>query len=274
MANFWLKIFNTLAFLAFFSSNAYSIAFPSSGHITYLSAAPFAQSVWGLIHLLFFGFIIFQWLPGFEGKDELIHESYSWNFIVTGVLTSIWLQLWELESQTSLILAWIVTIIIASNVSLIYYRLSFERSVSGSFLETLFVRTPISLYTGWITYIVWLGFATAFTGDVSESGPTLWDRFVVYAFFFLAVPNAIFYTRSKFTFNGYGDPVANLALGWAIFGVAVYQDDFWISTFGYVSAVLVLLANIEPLFWGRSTSRGLPDLERASAEERAPLVQN
>ncbi|KAJ3127946.1 hypothetical protein HK098_005459 [Nowakowskiella sp. JEL0407] len=271
MGHFFHKLLNTVAYFAFFSSNAYAvIAFPDEVKRTYLTAAPFASGIWGLIHLLFFGFVIYQWIPGSEEKDEIIHNAFGWNFIFTGLLTSAWLQF--LVSDY-LIVAWIISLLLASSVSVIYYRLSFEKAVATSFVEFLFTRAPISLFTGWSTYIVWLSFSIAFTSEVSEAGPTLWDRAVVFAFFLLSIPSAVFFTRSRWQHNGYGDPIANLALGWAILAVAVYQGDFWIKAIGYFSAFSVLLASIEPMIWGSSSTTRFVDVESAAESERTPLVR-
>ena len=63
---FLLRLTNTLAYFFFLGSDIYAVAGPDgvsdayARHPTYLTPAPWAFAIWGIIHFLFFGFIVWQ----------------------------------------------------------------------------------------------------------------------------------------------------------------------------------------------------------------------
>lgn len=57
-----------------------------SGKETYITPAPYAFYIWSLIHLLLFGFVIYQWT---EAGKEVIIDNIGIRFAVLGLLTSL-----------------------------------------------------------------------------------------------------------------------------------------------------------------------------------------
>ncbi|KAI8805194.1 hypothetical protein BJ742DRAFT_821351 [Cladochytrium replicatum] len=273
MGHFWQRVANLVAFVLFLSSSLFSVFDPiGAKHQTYLTPAPFAFSIWGLVHLQLFLFVIWQFF-GDDQKFELIGHTWGWHFIIVAAGSAFFVQLIRTEK---VIIAWILSLLVGSAISSVYYRLAVVYPNSSSGGETLFLRSPVSLLVGWWTYLNFYAFTVAFGTDASEygDGPKTFDYVVAWVYFFVSVSAAIALTRGQWKTNGYGDPLANIAQGITILGIAVQQGAFWIEIPAYVAAALVLLACVEPWvagLFGRRTV-AVRDLESATAEERRGLV--
>ncbi|GES82772.1 hypothetical protein RCL_jg11579.t1 [Rhizophagus clarus] len=116
-----IKVFNVLVYIFLLGSNVYSGLDPNNKnnspyggkHITFISPAPFVFGVWGLIHFLLGGFVIYQWFA----NQDLVLDGINWHFVSITVLNVLWLALWESDH---LILAWITILITTIPVTIIY----------------------------------------------------------------------------------------------------------------------------------------------------------
>lgn len=58
---------------------------------TYLLPATYTFGIWGLIHALLFGFIIYQW---FEAAETATVEGVKFYYVTASILTVVWLLIW------------------------------------------------------------------------------------------------------------------------------------------------------------------------------------
>jgi len=92
-----IKISNLLVYVFLLGANVYSGLGPENedspyhdAHPTYISPAPFVFGVWGLIHFLLGGFVIYQF---FGSAEELIVDGINWHFVGITLLNTLWLAL-------------------------------------------------------------------------------------------------------------------------------------------------------------------------------------
>lgn len=131
--NLLLKTANVLAYVLFLGSNGYSALGPHSAKWsaggakeTFVTPDPWFFGIWGLVHFLLLGFIVYQFHP--NGYHPAI-EGVGWRFPLLAVLNSAYSQLssnGSLKHDTSrvwAILAFVVMLLIAGTVSTVFHQL-------------------------------------------------------------------------------------------------------------------------------------------------------
>ncbi|KAI9007066.1 hypothetical protein BC832DRAFT_554160 [Gaertneriomyces semiglobifer] len=251
-----LKVFNTIAYIFFLSSSVYNVVGPDGkydygSHPTYLTPAPFAFAIWGLIHFLFLGFVIWQW---FGDSDDVVTKGYGGYFIIAALLTSVWHDYWE---SGHLVLSLIVLLFASASITVIYHNL---RSLPPkSTAEHIFVHAPISLYHGWLIFIGWLNIFAVFTSVADPAHPDLLHRILVFLVMLQLTGTAVAYT--EFRNKEIGDVPGALTIAWALFGVSAQQQSKFIEVSALVMGIVVCMYAFRPM----AKSRG-------SIGERQPLL--
>ncbi len=116
----------------------YTVAGPGdvyrSSKETYITPAYWTFFIWSLIHLLLFGYIIYQFTDA--GKNIIV-DGIGWRFPVLAVLNAVYVNVWAREHY---VVAFIFAFLVSSTVSQIYYvvkkhhegqNLGDEREFSG-----------------------------------------------------------------------------------------------------------------------------------------------
>ncbi|KAJ3414838.1 hypothetical protein HDV05_005995 [Chytridiales sp. JEL 0842] len=238
---FLLRLSNTLVFLFFLGSNLYASFGPDhedlyGKHPTYLTPAPYAFAVWGAIHTLLGGFIIWQWLPGTE---EIVVNAFGSWFAIAGLLSAIQLDLWDSDR---LVLSLIVLLFASAAVSIIYYNLSTSYPPE-SFVQHIFVHTPISLFHGWLVFIFWLNLLAIISKVKDPSNPGLFDGIVTVFVLFQLAGQGVAYTEYKYAGEGYGggDIGGAAVIAWALFAVSSHQPSALIHWTSLILGVYVVI---------------------------------
>jgi hypothetical protein len=254
-----IKIANLLAYIFLLGANVYSGLGPDKddspyqeSHPTYITPAPFVFGVWGLIHFLLGGFVIYQF---FSSNQELIIDGIHWHFVGITLLNSLWLALWQTDH---LILSWITILITASQVSYIYYTIRFNHS-EASISEIVWVHAPFSLYHAWIFVITVISTFAAFLPDKEEGeSPSVLVKILVVIGLLILKGTAVGYIeKSK------GDIAGALVIAWTLYGIFVEQSDAIIHWTALVLAVLSTLHILKPLY---------KKYVRGESGETAPLL--
>jgi len=263
-----LKIINIIVFFLFLGSNIYTVASPSgvyyTGKETYLTPAPWAFFIWGLIHLLLIGTMVYQFFP--RGKAVII-DGISWRFPLLAVLTSIYVNLW---ASRHYVVAFIFALLVSSAVTHIYYIVKKHHS-SQSTPEELFIHLPFSLYHGWTTVLIVLSLFEAFGVNSLNTSAGAWTKaFVFLALFFLEA------TAASYAFStADGDLPGSIAIAWSMWAIFAHQGGKGGSGFVKWTA---LAFSVLALVWVLKAAVGVARKSwsaggvRLEDEERAPLV--
>lgn len=146
-----LKVANLLSYLLFLGANGYGALGPSSSkwasgaQETFVTPEKWLFSIWGLIHLLLLGFVIYQFHPA--GYHPTV-EGVGWRFPILAILNSIYASLSSMgtshghhaDGRVWAILAFVVMLFIAATVSTIFHQLKTghkakNRECNGAVLE-------------------------------------------------------------------------------------------------------------------------------------------
>lgn len=120
-------------------TGAISDAYPN----LFAPAGP-AFSIWGLIYLLLAGYVIYQFTKSGQNKEGLI-KKINFLFITTSLANIAWIFAWHYDFIA------LSVIIMAGLLMLLIKIADILRTEQFNFLEKLFIRTPFSIYFGWIT---------------------------------------------------------------------------------------------------------------------------
>jgi len=255
-----IKVSNLLVYVFLLGANIYSVLGPDDSSEnspynekpTFISPAPFVFGVWGLIHFLLGGFVIYQ----FFGANDLIVDGINWHFVGITLLNTLWLVLWQTNHQ---ILAWFTILITSAQVSYVYKVLKTHREEGCSLSERIWVHAPFSLYHAWIFVIAVISTFAAFTHDKKpDDEPTVLMRILVIIGLLVLESTAIGYIEGL-----KGDIAGAIVIDWVLYGIAVEQSDPWIHWSAIVLAVITSFHVLKPIF---------KKFISGSSEEQAPLL--
>lgn len=139
-------LINYLSNLGIFSSN--TISDISKKYDTLFTPAGYAFSIWGLIYILLFAFVIFYgpFVNANDKKEIIIRKTGVW-FIISCLANSLWVFAWTNDHLlTSLLL---MLILLLSLIKIISVYLHYH-TVEHRYMHLFFV-TPFSIYLGWIS---------------------------------------------------------------------------------------------------------------------------
>lgn len=171
MKNVLLFLCNVLSFIfALFASyyiNVKGIDGKNIGQIsdkyhTLVTPADYAFSIWGLIYLFLFGFLIYQGYQLWRKKDAQLVQKISVFFIISSLANGAWTYIW-LKEYTFLSVLVMLTLL----GSLVILNKRLNNTISKSIGYKVLVAFPLGIYVGWVilatvtnisAYLVSVGF--------------------------------------------------------------------------------------------------------------------
>ncbi|KAG1144176.1 hypothetical protein G6F38_006543 [Rhizopus arrhizus] len=253
------KVANVVVYLFFLSATVYSVVGPSPNDgetqegQTYITPSYWISYIWTLIHFLLGGFVIYQWT---EPAHEAAIHGVGWHFVVSVVLSSIWLGLLK---SGHYIIGFIFVLLTASSVSCVFYKLTKDYPAT-SWLEKIFIHAPFSLWHGWIVFSAVVNLFQAFTG-LKEDGPSVWIRILVILALLFLTSTAVGYVEYK---KHKGDITGALVIGLGLLAIFTNQHDPWIHWSALTTAIITLIYPIRPYAFKL--------VGRESNAENAPLL--
>jgi len=260
-----LKIVNVFVYLFFLGSNIYTVASPHAvyGNIkqTYFTPSNWAFFAWSIIHFLLLGTIIYQF-TSVHAKAVVI-DGISWRFPLLALLNAAFVTVWAYHEY---IAAFILSLLVASSVSNIYYVVKKNHS-SESVGDEFFVHLPFSMWHGWTTVLVFLTAFEAFGVNAAKHHPGVWTKvFVFLSLLFLESTAAAYAFAST-----EGDLPGAFVISWTLWAIFDHQRS---SAFIHWSA---LAFSILSVFWVLKATYGLYRKNTGGRialadEERGPLL--
>ncbi|PWN23765.1 hypothetical protein BCV69DRAFT_279684 [Microstroma glucosiphilum] len=268
-----LKAANVVVYLIFLSANGYGALGPNAAkwgtgaQETFITPDSWLFGIWGLIHFLLLGFIIYQFHPA--GYQPVI-EGVGWRFPILALLNSVYATLSSMGSHHSktdriwAILAFLVMLMIAGTVSTIFHTLKTGHK-SKNLLDTLVIHLPFSLWHGLsVVLAVVAGFA-AFGKDAHSSKPGIVSDILVFlGLLFLEG------TSAGYALYGEGDIASGAVISLALLAIFQHQTPgnanrfiHWSALVFFLLSLVAVLRSLFAIIKGR----------RATAEgENAPLL--
>ncbi|RMA66180.1 tryptophan-rich sensory protein [Ulvibacter antarcticus] len=115
---------------------------------TLFTPATYAFSIWGLIYLLLFGFVIYQSRSLFTTvKDDTFIETTGWWFVLSCIANSVWVLFWLYGYFAFSILAIFVLLFSLLKIVLLNRMELWDASLPVIF----FLWWPFVVYSGWVT---------------------------------------------------------------------------------------------------------------------------
>lgn len=152
----WLAVMNILLFAGMVTVNALANILPINGLNTgELSAfypnlfvpAGLTFSIWGLIYLLLFVYVVFALVMSLKGtvsgvltiKGQLV-------FALTCLLNAVWIFVWHYK-----LIVWSEIVMLSLLITLIILFVQIQRHCDNDWKKCLFIKIPVQVYLGWIT---------------------------------------------------------------------------------------------------------------------------
>ncbi|ERM80192.1 hypothetical protein P872_14310 [Rhodonellum psychrophilum GCM71 = DSM 17998] len=179
---FALLVLNTITFFGMlflnFAAGTGKIGGNSIGEVsdqynTLISPSGYAFSIWGLIYLMLFGFVAYQWYGFFNNRNlESLEKGSIW-FSVSNIANGSWIVAWaNIELGLSVM---IMAVLLFSLIQLV---LKLKLEIWDAPLRIIFfVWWPICIYIGWVilasvlNVAVWLKSVNALDEVIS---PEFW----------------------------------------------------------------------------------------------------
>jgi hypothetical protein len=150
----FLPILNIVTLVATLFFNYLANALPLNGQTTgqisdrfqiFFKPAGFAFSIWGIIYLGLFGFIMFQALP--SQKTKKLMDKIGLFFVLSCLANMGWLLVWHYERFA---LSLIFILILLLSLVKIYSNLTIGQTKVKT-VEKWLLHVPFSLYLGWVS---------------------------------------------------------------------------------------------------------------------------
>ena len=202
-------------------SDLYSNPFTPAGYVF---------AIWGIIYALLLVFVIFQTLP--KQKDKPFQRQIGAFFILSSILNSVWLFLWQYDYIT---VSCVVMFALLAALTTIYLRLDIGK-VKVPLNEKLGVHLPFSVYLSWITVASIANVAAALV-SIGWNGfgfsAETWT--IVALSIALLVTLIVIIVRRDFAYS--------LVVVWALVGIAAKQGMYPnIVAVSEVAVVIIFLA--------------------------------
>jgi hypothetical protein len=210
-------IVNFLLFAAVVYVNTLAVTLPINGKSTgelsdqypnLFVPAGFTFSIWGVIYLLLFIFVIYQiWVSLNKKVTQKLTAQSQLLFGLTNILNISWILAWHYEKM------WISVFIMITFLStLIVLFINNEKIKTTTFIEKIALETPINVYLGWIS-VATIANITALLVTLGWSGSPLtestWTIIMLSIGAVLAV--IMLFRRSNFAYA--------LVIIWAFYGI-------------------------------------------------------
>jgi len=175
---------------------------------TYLSPAPYTFGIWGLIHTLLLGFVIYQW---FDAADVATVEGIQYYYVIASLLSVGWLLIWSNQSL-ALLDAFILTAIFAA-VFKAYDNITTFYPPKNIF-DRLFIHYPFTIYAAWSLVGTVLNFWVAIPSLLNN---VFFSTFAIVCLGVVGISFVDYYKRHDIVFAA--------TIAWALVGIAVKQQD-------------------------------------------------
>jgi hypothetical protein len=171
MKNILLKITASITYLAMiyvnFLANSLPINNRSTGQISddypnLFAPAGTAFSIWGLIYLLLGVYIIYQFINKNKKTNDLINKLNPF-FIATSLANISWIFAWHYDYIGISVLIMAVFLILLIKIADLLRTHKFQTT------ENLLIKTPFSIYFGWIT-VATIANITVFLVSINWNG--------------------------------------------------------------------------------------------------------
>jgi hypothetical protein len=201
-------------------SDLYSNPFTPAGYVF---------AIWGIIYALLLVFVIFQTLP--KQKDKPFQRQIGAFFILSSILNSVWLFLWQYDYIT---VSCVVMFALLAALTTIYLRLDIGK-VKVPLNEKLGVHLPFSVYLSWIT--------VASIANVAAALVSIgWNGFGFSAETWAIVALSIALLVTLIVIIVRRDIAYSLVVVWALVGIAAKQGMYPnIVAVAEVAVVIILL---------------------------------
>ncbi|KQT18180.1 hypothetical protein ASG31_05455 [Chryseobacterium sp. Leaf404] len=163
---------NYLSNTGFFNDE--TMASISGKYQNLFTPAGYAFSIWGLIYLLLFGFVLYfgPFTKNTGDKENTVRDT-GWWFVVSCVANCLWIVTWLYEYTFLTIPVMIVLL-----TSLMKIILNNKGTIEAGDLKTLFfLRLPFYIYSGWIS-VALIADVAAYLKKIEWSGfgisETIW----------------------------------------------------------------------------------------------------
>jgi hypothetical protein len=209
--NATLKIVNILMFVAMIVMNYLANALPINGKTTGELSAQYPNlfvpagitfSIWGIIYLMLFVFLIIQ----FHSQNKELIAAIGWAFAISCALNGLWIVAWHYEN---LLVSFLI--MIGLLVTLVYINFK----LTG--FSNIFTKIAFGVYLGWIC-IATIANVTALLVDYSWGG---WgishETWAIVMIIAGAAISAVALIRLQ-------NPFLGLALLWAFTGIIIKQQ--------------------------------------------------
>lgn len=258
---------NGIAFLAMVAVNALAVLLPINGitpgevsdsYPNLFAPAAMTFSIWSVIYLMLFLFVLFQaGLFTMRSPEKLmVVNRIGILFILSSLFNIAWIFCWHYK-QIALSLCCIVALLCM--LILIHGRINQKKL---SWRECAMVRIPFSVYFGWIT--------VATIANVSTLLVSLdWDGFGMSDEFWTILVLIVGMVIGLLVIMPKRDPVYGLAMAWAYLGIVIkhssttgfdmaYPSVTWIA--GIAGGVLIV-ASVVALVFGKRWAKTEEDAE-------------
>jgi len=128
--------------------NGETMATISAKYQNLFTPAGYAFSIWGLIYLGLFGFVIYfgPFVRQTNEKDKVVLK-VGWWFLISCLANSLWVITWLYDYTFLTIL--LMVLLFVSLLKIIYYTQTIAFHAARS--KRIFLKIPFQLYAGWIS---------------------------------------------------------------------------------------------------------------------------
>jgi hypothetical protein len=151
-----LAIMNLIFFAGMITVNALANILPINGLTTgELSAfypnlfvpAGLTFSIWGLIYILLFMYVIFALIMSLKGTiSGILTFKSQVTFALTCLFNAIWIFMWHYK-----LIVWSEILMLSLLIALIFLFVQTRRTCGNGWKNCLFIKIPVQVYLGWIT---------------------------------------------------------------------------------------------------------------------------
>lgn len=220
----------------------------SNNYDTLFTPASYAFSIWGLIYLLLFGFIIYQGRSLFkEVRDDAFILKTGWWFVTSCVANVLWIIFWLYGYIDMSVLAMIVLLLALLKIIMINRMELWDAPIS----VILFLWWPFVIYGGWITVATITNIA-AFLKSTDWSGwgisEITWTIFLIIISGMLGL--IVIWKRNMREFA--------LVLAWALFAVCLKNWELESPIVSYVALGVAVVLCISAAYHGYKNQATAP----------------
>ncbi len=232
-----VRVFAVVAFIATIVVNALANILPFNGQTTgevsdsipiYFVPAAYVFTIWTLIYLLLFGFVIYLFTEQGRKKEKI--QRVIWLFIGTSIANSIWMFLWHYEYIATSVLC---MLLILALLIAIYFQLCSKKRALKIDIEYMLLHLPFSVYLGWIC-VATIANVSAMLYVYEWSGwgiePQTWAAIMIAVASLIGIGLIL---RCR-------DVVISLVLIWAIIGILAKQYDIAVIRYTALSVIILL----------------------------------